>query len=294
MKRGVISKQLFNANVVLERKMLGLRHVLSLDAKLCIGCDICSVICPQETPKLASPVLKEGRLIQKPIPDFEAQSCTFCGECVVLCPSNAIEIEVNGKESIRVVEANVFPTLVKEIEIDVKKCDLSCNCVCQSKCPTKAIDVKIVEEGNGKQRIIEKVLVDRKLCIVCRKCTSACPFNAIRVTKPFSGFVRLNTSLCPDNCQVCLDACPSKAISSDKRLKPVVDEEFCIYCGACREACPKKAILFGRTGVLCTGVTSGAWIVALGKLTSRHSLIKRLDSKGRRRLREAAQGMNWF
>ena len=294
MKLGVVSKRLINGNPVLERKMLGMRHVLSLDTKLCVGCDICSIICPQGTPKQSPPIVKEGRLVQKSIPNLEAQSCTFCGECVVLCPSNAIEIEVNGKPTVRVTEANVFPTLIKEIEVSLKKCDPSCNLVCQNKCPTNALEVKMRADRDSKKQIIQEVSVDRKLCIFCRQCESACPRNAIKITKPITGFIKLDTSLCPDNCQVCSDACPSKAILLDKSLKPVVDEEFCVYCGACKWACPKSAISFGRTSVLCTDVTSGAWIAALEKLASRLSLTKKLSSKGQKRLREAAQSMNRF
>lgn len=294
MKPGVVSKRLIDGKVVLERKMLGMHHVLSLDTNLCVGCDVCSAICPQKTVLQSPPTVTEGRLAQKSIPNLEAKNCTFCGECVVLCPSNAIEIEVNNKPTVRVAEANVFPTLVKEIEVDTGKCDPTCNLVCQSKCPTKAIDVEVETEKDSGRQLIKEVLVDRKLCIFCRQCELACPLNAVKVTKPSAGFIKLDSELCPNNCQICLDTCPSKAITLYKNSKPVVDEEFCIYCGACKLVCPKSAISFGRTSVLCTGVTSGAWVEALEKLTSRRSLIKKLSSKGQKRLREATQGMNRF
>lgn len=294
MKPGVVSKRLVDGNSVLERKMLRMHHVLSLDAKLCVGCDICSIICPQKTFVQSPPTVNEGRLVRKSIPNLEAQSCTFCGECVVLCPSNAIKIEANGKSTVPVTEAGVFPTLVKEIEVDIKKCDSTCNIVCQDKCPTKAIDVKVEEEKDSGKRIIKDVLFDRKLCVFCRQCELACPHNAIEVTKPFAGFIKFEVGSCPDGCQVCLDICPSKAITLDKNSKPVVKEECCIYCGACKLACPKSAISFERSSVLCTDVTSGAWIEALEKLTSRRSLIKKLSSKSQKKLQEATQGMNRF
>ncbi len=56
-------------------------------------------------------------------------------------------------------------------------------------------------------------------------------------------------------------------------------EEFCIYCGACQQVCPEKAIKVNRTQVWHTDVQSGAWVVALEKLTSLGSVVKEMSSK---------------
>ncbi len=291
MKPGVVSKRRFNGKLVLERKMLGMRQVISLNHELCVGCGICAIICPQESPKLSPPAVKDGKLVKKALPDFDSQKCTFCGECVVLCPTNAIEIQVNDKQTVPVVEGNVFPTLTKAIDIDVKKCDTACNLACQNNCPTKTIEVKLRKANDGRKQKIEDITVDRKLCIFCKQCESACPKNAISVTKPVYGVLKLNANFCPEGCQVCLDVCPSKAVLLGEDMKPIVNEEFCIYCGACKEACPKGVISVERTRVLCSEATSGAWIEALEKLTSRSYLVKELTSKSRKRLREAAQAI---
>ncbi len=294
MKLGIVSKKEGNGNLLLGRGMLGTNQVLRLTRELCIDCGICVTVCPQEAPKLSRPTVKSGRLDKRMLADFDAQKCTFCGICVVLCPANAIEIETNGNQTVMVVESKAFPYLLKEIEIDIGKCRVECNYVCQDACPRGAIEVVLKKTEQGRTREIEDVNVDRKLCIFCKKCESACPQDAVNVTRPFIGSVELNAKSCPEGCQVCVDICPSKTISLDNNGKPTIDERFCIYCGACQEACPEKAIFLHRTAISHTDVSSGAWITALERLTSRPQLVKELTSRARKKLREAALGKGRF
>ncbi len=290
MKLGSVSKKEVNGNLLLERGMLGSNEVLRLTRELCIGCGICATVCPQEALKLSRPAVKGGRLDRRMLVDFDAQKCTFCGVCVVLCPANAIDIETNGNQTIRVVESKAFPHLLKEIEIDIGKCRVECNCVCQDACPRGAIEVALKKTGQGRTCEIEDVIVNRKSCIFCKKCEPACPQNAVNVTRPFIGSVELKAKSCPQGCQACVDVCPCKTISLDTIGKPAIDERFCIYCGACKEVCPEKAIILSRTRVLHTDASSGAWIAALEKLTSRPQLVKELTSRARKKVREAAIG----
>ena len=47
----------------------------------------------------------------------------------------------------------------------------------------------------------------------------------------------------PEKCQgclICLRNCPVEAISGDKRMVHVVDQDKCIRCGVCLEVCPPK------------------------------------------------------
>jgi len=294
MKPGVVSKRDINGKLVLERKMLGVHEALTVFHERCIGCNICVDTCPAEAPSLSSAAIKDGRLIKKRLVDLDARKCTFCGGCVVLCPTDAIQMEINGQPAVRIVAANVFPTLIKKIHVDAEKCNVTCNFVCQDNCPTKAIEVKLKKTENGETRGVQNLEVHLKLCIFCKKCESACPQNAIQVTRPFNGVIKLNTTLCPKGCQVCIDACPSKVISLNENRKPAISEEFCIYCGACQKACPEKVISLQRTQVLHTDVTSGAWITALEKLTSRPYLFRELTSRSGKKLREAAQNIGRF
>ena len=298
MKADVTKHQL-DKKLVLERKTLAVRHVLTLDDDRCVGCGICEAICPKQAPKLSSPVTRDGKLVQKPCVDFEADKCIFCGECVDLCPTNAIRLEINGEQRLPIFEVEAFPTLKKLIAIDAKKCwygaiIAACDLACQEECPTDAIDVTIQKIGKESEGRIVDFKVLEEECIFCKKCENACPENAIHVTKPFRGSLRLDTNLCPEGCQICADACPSEAISIDEDKKLVITEEFCIYCGACQKVCPEEAIKVNRTQVLHTDVKSGAWVKALEKLTSYGSVVKEMNYKSGKKRRVRVKSLVGF
>ena len=47
----------------------------------------------------------------------------------------------------------------------------------------------------------------------------------------------------PDKCQgcgICLRACPSEAITGDKRMVHIIDQNKCTKCGTCLDVCPPK------------------------------------------------------
>ena len=47
-------------------------------------------------------------------------------------------------------------------------------------------------------------------------------------------------------CTLCLEACPSKALTRTGEAMPVLDLGRCLFCGACARVCPKAAINFSR------------------------------------------------
>jgi 4Fe-4S ferredoxin len=273
--------------------MLLLHQVLKLDYAKCVGCGICVSTCPEEALKLLPAVVNDGKLVNKPIVDFDSSRCTFCGECVVLCPTTALKTEVNGEEKVPVVETKVFPILLKEITVDIGRCSHLCALACEKECPTEAIKVDVERKGDMIEKILD-VRINREKCIFCERCEAACPQNALHVKKPIHGVIRLDTSMCPKNCQICVDICPSKAIVLKQGEKPTVLEEFCIYCGACQTSCPERAITLKRTQVLHSEIKSGAWIVALEKLTSSDSVFKEFGAKSAMKLREAVSEIDRF
>ena len=41
------------------------------------------------------------------------------------------------------------------------------------------------------------------------------PKGCISITKPYRGRITLNTRVCPEGCQACVDACPTDALTYD-------------------------------------------------------------------------------
>jgi len=58
----------------------------------------------------------------------------------------------------------------------------------------------------------------------------------------------IDAELCT-GCRACLLACPSSAITGEKKEPHVIDPEACIKCDACRQACKFGAVLV-ETGTL--------------------------------------------
>ena len=293
MKRGAVREHKRDTELVLERKLLPFHQVLKLDYARCVGCGICVSVCPAEALALHPAVVNNGELVKKPFVGVDSTKCTFCGECVVLCPTTALKMETNGEDKIPVVEKEVFPVLLKDITADVGKCSHLCTLACEKECPMEAIKVEVARKGEAVVKILD-VTIDKKKCVFCGRCELACPQNALHVKKPIHGTIRLDTDVCPNGCRICVDICPSKAIVLDPDGKPTVLEEFCIYCGACQTSCPKEAIMLKRTRVRHSEIKSGAWIIALEKLTSSDSLFKRFCAKSAKKLQAIVSEIDRF
>jgi len=44
-------------------------------------------------------------------------------------------------------------------------------------------------------------------------------------------------------CGKCIKACPTKAITGQKKTAHIIDQSKCVKCGACREVCPFEAVV---------------------------------------------------
>ena len=245
-----------------------------LDKEGCLGCGICEDVCAKEAITLSEAKIENGRLIDRPEVSIDAGKCVMGGTCAVFCPSGALNVTVEGSDEPPVVTFEAIPTLKKSIEVDVSGCIIDCMLACQESCPVDAIEVKTVAD-DGEIRITD-VVVDKAKCIYCKRCVTACPYALIEVERPFDGVTDVDVSKCPEGCMVCVDACPSEALKIGDEGKPVLEGEYCIYCSTCENVCPEDAVVVRRTSVACSDIKSGAWFVALEKLTSPEVLSREL------------------
>jgi len=284
MKRGTTIKRSDDESVVLERKMITRAHLLTLDREKCVGCELCVAVCPKEAIEYVPGEIEEGKLVRRPTVDIDPEKCNFCGECVVVCPVNALSLLVDGEPRLPILELEAFPALTKEITVDASKVRPKMVESCEASCPTEVITVEVKRGKTGRITKVLDVRVDESDCIYCKQCEVACP-GAFKVTHPFEGIIRLQSSLCPEGCQACADVCPTDAlVMSEGRLK--LDERFCLYCGACTQVCPvPEALVVRRHRVRHAPIKSGAWIEALKKLISTEMAGEELAIKAQVRRR---------
>ena len=281
-----------------ERILHSKRYSLTLDKDLCVGCEICSIICPREAIEVKAVPKANGEKARHPTIDVDEQKCQYCGICNTLCPFGALKVRVDGEHVVPVVETESFPQLIREIEVDATKCDLDC-VKCEEICPLELIKVSVrtadgeevldVASKSNKENLSVHVDIKRDFCPCCRLCEMKCPKGVIRVRKMFQGVMKINQEKCPEGCQDCLDVCPiTGALYLGDDGKVHVNELYCIYCGVCKLVCPEEGALeLQRTYVHHTPVRSGAWNKALEKLTSTTEMTKELRAKGSTKARES-------
>ncbi len=271
--------------LTVERIHHAKNYRLTLDRTLCVGCEICSLICPREAIKTAKQPKKNDKT-QKPTVDIDEAKCHYCGVCATICPHGAVQVTIDGKNIASVVEKESFPQLIRQITIDTAKCPTDCT-ECEQACPLRLITV--TQNPTNKKTTVN---IKQEQCPCCRICEIKCPENAIHVRNIFTGKLKINQEKCPPNCQDCLDVCPITGVLylSEKDGRVHVNELFCTYCGACKIVCPEKGALeLSRSTVHHTPVRSGAWNKALEKLTSTTEMAKELRGKGRKLTMEAVK-----
>jgi len=282
MRRGETIKRSDAQSLVLDRKLITRSHLLAVNRERCVGCELCTAVCPKSAMALTKGVVEKGHVTQRPSLDIDPDKCNFCGECVVLCPVNALSMLVDGKAHVPVWDYEAFPTLLKEIKWEAAKLSPRSAEAAASACPTEVIAVEGKRDKSGKLTAVKDLQVDTSNCIYCQQCEVASP-EAFSVTHPFEGVIRLERSLCPAGCQACADICPTHALEmEDGQL--VLREQFCIFCGACTQICPApEALLVRRHRVRHSPVKSSAWIAAVEKLISAEMAAQELDVKSQQK-----------
>lgn len=69
--------------------------MITVDEKLCKGCNLCTEFCPKKVYQLSGEHNKKG--IHIPVP-VDEDKCKKCGLCALLCPDQAIKVEEEEDE----------------------------------------------------------------------------------------------------------------------------------------------------------------------------------------------------
>lgn len=273
--------------------------LVSVNEDSCVFCGLCSVACPFDS--LSLKIDGEDIKQKDTYPAWEKESivnedeCKYCGRCYSVCPRDSIlferrlpnpvdlvrgEIEINkeqciycsfcadlcpaGAISVKNVPTSTVDILSNSIDVDLSKC-IFCG-VCKRVCPENAIkqicSTCMLMEEIEVPEITGETLILEDSCVNCSWCSEICPFDAITITKPFTGelnLVETEEKVCKgDSCHACLDVCPCNAISIIDG-KSVTNLDFCNLCGACIKACPQDIRVISRDSMKLTNINSESW-----------------------------------
>ncbi|MFQ6127982.1 MAG: 4Fe-4S binding protein [Thermoplasmata archaeon] len=187
-----------------EREVLreNFRGNHSIDWGRCIGCSLCSRVCPNECismEKIEVEKTKSMRSIQDEKkghitrPGVDIGRCLYCGNCGEYCPTSAWEYTticelaeptreelILSAESIRKgVEGERVPVVNKIEEnphLDVETC-IGCK-RCERNCPTRCIEM-VPGPKMRKEKPIPIPKFDYSVCVGCKTCVEVCPSDSL-------------------------------------------------------------------------------------------------------------------
>lgn len=235
----------------------GIEHrKLSYDDGKCVGCGICTDVCPTSSLRLGPLVPVARGLIDMDLISINQDSCVFCGLCSVACPFDSLSLSVDGED---IKDMGNYPTWETESKVDDEEC-IYCG-RCYEVCPRDSI---LFERHlpNPADLVRGEIEIDKDKCIYCSFCADMCPAEAIAITNiPDSTVDLLSNSIEVDLskcifCGVCKRICPEDAIKQVCSTCMMVDEievpeitgetiileDSCVNCSWCSEICPVDAI----------------------------------------------------
>ncbi len=167
-------------------KMLNHEMVLKYEENKCVECGFCHRVCPitfsiydEAYKKTAIGTPKQMNIESSKKIVVDVEKCIHCGLCSIICPGFALELLINGENKLLLIENGSIPEFKEEIHElkngnKVRKIvDGSITITCTEK--DDSIIQKFTEECatgalSKKNKDIE---IDKKLCILCFKCSEA-------------------------------------------------------------------------------------------------------------------------
>jgi len=101
-----------------------------VNEKKCVGCDLCTTVCPVEVPDEYNAKLKTRKaiyintpLVYPPVYTIDAEACKFkeCAKCIEVCPTNAIELDQQTEQITLNVGSIIVATGFEEYDPSVIK-----------------------------------------------------------------------------------------------------------------------------------------------------------------------------
>ena len=81
-----------------------------VDPELCIGCGICSQVCPVQVPSEFNAGLGQRKAIYLPVPHavpnafvIDSAACDQCGKCIEVCPTDAINLTDEQRQAFQIL-----------------------------------------------------------------------------------------------------------------------------------------------------------------------------------------------
>ena len=251
---------------------------LRLDKRVCLKCDICSLVCPRE----AVAIIPGEEDLEISI---DPRVCLLCEVCAHFCPVGAVTLSYNGEPKTIFADHRGLAPFFPKIEMDKSRCVQPCPPLPEGEEHWCRRQLKLVAnalEGCPKQ---------------CRKCLDGLPPPGHRPGRGRPDHGRSRTCVsgapsawrpastrpsgsppssaaasviddrkCPPDCHRCIELCPVQAIEREGD-RVFLKLESCSYCGVCVNICDYDAITCTREEVVAEpGEFSQAWEQAVAKL----------------------------
>lgn len=176
--------------------------------------------------------------------DFLA-TCIKCGMCVEACPYDTLKLAKPGDNK---------PLGTPYFEPRSIPCYMCTDIPCVPVCPTDALNIKSVQNENGKLDISKAkmgvAVIDDSSCIAfwgiqCDACYRACPLLGEAISIEYS---------------------KNERTGKHAFLKPVVHTDVCTGCGLCEKACvTQKAAIFVLPRSVALGVAGDHYVQGWNK-----------------------------